>query len=203
MRRSVALVLGILGCYSGASDDSVGPEIVASAASPLQTPYWIPNADASNNNRSWAELTCGTNEYAVGIAYKDMPGPNSDVMDGVSPWCASPGQPPRRVPNADLEANPRGFADVFCDSNDVVVGIAYKDLPNSDFADGATVLCASANNPGGTEAIRENGDVSSNPRESAGMRCNRGDRVVGLAYKDTPQDWGNSDYADAVTVQCR
>lgn len=210
MRRSVAtapLSLGVLFLYAlsgcGGELDGNVREAISTSAAPLQDEYLVWTDDAASNSRSWALIECGLNEVMVGIAYKDLPGSNSDVMDGLTPWCASPGGQARRVLNPDIEANPSSLVDVLCALNNVVVGIAYKDLPNSDFADGVTILCAPAGTPGGTPESTVIEDLSANPRASETLRCLPSERPVGIAYKDTPQEWGDSDYADAVTVECK
>ena len=94
---------------------------------------------------------CNKTEVMAGIAQKDMPkkgGKNSDVLDGVTAICQTPGSKSlRMVYNRDLAGNGRSYVRTVTYLPNRIVGIAYKDISknnvltrgNSDRADCATV----------------------------------------------------------------
>lgn len=175
-------------------------------------PFVVRNTDEDNNYRPRASFMCDCSqgEVMVAIGYKDMM--DGDSMESIRPRCLSRVTGVRRwLVNEDADNNTRSFVNFNCPPGSLLRGVTYKDSPletgTSDFADGLTPFCAPNTNPatnpnsGGFNPV--NDDLNNNNRLPVTFACPAGSNPVGIVYKDTPVEWGNSDLVDSVTVICR
>lgn len=96
----------------------------------------VMNRDFDNTSKALLTLTCKPGWKWVGLYIQDKK--NSDASDAASPICKRGGRE-EVVYNRDLNQNLQGLT-LMIDRYEQIVGVAYKDLRNSDYADGPTVI---------------------------------------------------------------
>ncbi len=96
----------------------------------------VMNRDFDNTNKAMLMLTCRPGWTWVGLYIQDKK--NSDASDAASPICRRKGQE-ETVYNRDLNQNLQGLT-LKIEGREKIVGVAYKDLPNSDYSDGPTLI---------------------------------------------------------------
>ncbi len=93
--------------------------------------------DFENNSNAPLKLTCRKGWKWVGIYEQDKQ--NSDAMDAATVICERRGKR-EQVYNSDLNQPHQGLKIELLNKRDTIIGIATKDLKNSDDADAVTFI---------------------------------------------------------------
>lgn len=152
----------------------------------------------SNGKRGYSTSCCPKGYRAQGVAYNDMAG--SDEADAISPICRHVTKGNDMMPT-DFQTTPVTH---LCDKNEVMSGIACKDMPKqgaqADDLDGCTAICF--NHKTKAERTLFSNDLEGNTgRQYVIHKIDLPNRIFGIAYKD--RDHGSSDVADCATVVYR
>ncbi len=155
----------------------------------------VSDEDCDSNELKYSESCCPAGYRVQGVIYNDLIG--QDNTDAVGAIC-------RHVTKGNVEiasdfAN-QGNKDrkqpiqLVCESEEVLAGIACKDLPKKDALDGCTAICQK---PGSEERILYNPDLASNPRTFVRHAVKLPNRVAGIGYKEEKL---KSDRADCTNI---
>lgn len=155
----------------------------------------VTDEDCDSNELKYSESCCPTGYRVQGVVYNDLIG--QDNTDAVGALC-------RHVTKGNVEIasdfanqgnNDRKKPIQFvCESEEVLAGIACKDLPKKDALDGCTAICQK---PGGAERVVYNPDLASNPRTFVRHVVKLPNRVAGIGYKEEKL---KSDRADCTSI---
>lgn len=154
----------------------------------------VADEDCDSNDLTYAQSCCPEGYRVQGLIYNDLKG--QDNTDAVGAVC-------RHVAKGNIEIASDSFnrgdkgekqpVSYVCENNEVMSGMACKDLPNKDALDGCTAVCMK---PDGAERIVYNPDLASNPRAFVKHVVNLPNRVAGIGYKEEKLKTDRADCAN-------